>query len=382
MPITEAMACGCPVITCPLGSIPEVAKDAVLYVDSNDTCAMADALKTVQITEVRQDLIHKGLKRAAQFSWKNMANAVKTSLLNPGTQVVALQHQPEPYHLESSLVYRYKDFSIQLPTDHMLPVYQKQHPKYDRFLPHLAKYLQPSATVIDVGANVGDTLAGMVEQNSTVSFVCIEPDDLFYQLLEKNIQHIKLSKTNLKVQTIKALVGNNISGVSLEGQGGTKHAVINKEGRLKSQSLDKLLTEIVSLVDGKYHNQNIRIIKTDVDGFDYDVLNSSKQIIKKYKPIIFFECQYNFSYQKEGYEKLFDTLELQGYSDWTIFDNFGEIIIRTSNVEVIKQLLNYVWNQNIGRATRTIYYYDVLAIQASDAPLINHVLADYGQWQV
>lgn len=279
------------------------------------------------------------------------------------------ENKPEMRPPETSQEYRYNDFSIYLPANHMLPTYQKQHPKYDRFLPHLARYIRPSETIIDIGANVGDTLAGMAEQNSTASYICIEPDELFYWFLEENIQRIKLCKKDLQVQTINALVGKNISGVSLEGHGGTKHAVMNKEGGIQSKSLNELLE--------KTFYQNIRILKTDVDGFDYDVLQSSISVIHDHKPIIFFECQYDFCYQKEGYEKLFHSLESEGYSDWTIFDNFGEIIIRTNNLDAVNQLINYVWNQNIRRTTRTIYYYDVLAIQDQDAPLIDRVLADF-----
>ena len=80
MPIAEAMACGCPVITCALGSIPEVAEDAALYVDAGDPVAMADALHLIQVPDVRRNLIRKGLKRAAQFSWGKMATEVKASL--------------------------------------------------------------------------------------------------------------------------------------------------------------------------------------------------------------------------------------------------------------------------------------------------------------
>ena len=86
MPITEAMSCGCPVITCALGSIPEVAKDAVLHIDSSDAASMAIALQRVQTSAVREKLIHKGRERAAQFSWANMANVVKASLVNQSSK--------------------------------------------------------------------------------------------------------------------------------------------------------------------------------------------------------------------------------------------------------------------------------------------------------
>lgn len=81
MPITEAMACGCPVITCPTGSIPEVAEDAVLYVEATDIAAMTRALYQVQGPVMRAVLVAKGLQRAAAFSWGRMASEVKAALL-------------------------------------------------------------------------------------------------------------------------------------------------------------------------------------------------------------------------------------------------------------------------------------------------------------
>ena len=267
------------------------------------------------------------------------------------------------------VVYRYKEFSILVPASHLLPEYQKRHPKYDRFLPHLAKFIAPSDTIIDIGANVGDTLAGMAEHNSTSRYVCIEPDDSFYEHLQKNIERIKNSKTDLRVHTIKSLVGKGISGVSLDGKGGTKHAVVDNSGSIKSKTLDELLS--------RTDYSNIRMLKTDVDGFDYDVLDSSAAVIREYKPILFCEVQYDFEYQMNGYEKTLRALESEGYCDWTIFDNFGEIVLRTKSLAIVVQLMRYVWNQNTGRTTRTIYYYDVLAVQESDSNLIDRVLSDY-----
>ncbi|MEB3311335.1 MAG: glycosyltransferase [Snowella sp.] len=76
LPIVEAMACGCPVITCRNSSLPEVAGDAALYVDEYDVNEMITALKQVQIPEVRQKMIAEGLKQAQKFSWSKMADAI------------------------------------------------------------------------------------------------------------------------------------------------------------------------------------------------------------------------------------------------------------------------------------------------------------------
>jgi FkbM family methyltransferase len=263
----------------------------------------------------------------------------------------------------------YGDFSIELPPTHQLQDYQHKHPKYDKFLPFLARYIDPPGTIVDVGANVGDTLAGMVQQNPSVSYVCIEPDDFFYPYLERNARTIAASVSGLQIQTIKALVGQNISNVSLDGKRGTRHAVMNGMGDIASAPLHELVASTKS--------SRIRILKSDVDGFDYDVLDSSMPVIEAHGPMLFFECHYDHEYQKDGYARTIRSLEAAGYRDWTLFDNFGELMVRTDNAGVVIQLMDYVWQQNTGQTTRTIYYYDILAVQQKDSALIGQVLAEY-----
>ena len=80
LPILEAMACGCPVITCPVASIPEVAGDAALYVN-HDVDEMAIALVNIQKPEVRESLIAAGFEQAKNFSWSKMAKTVSEVLI-------------------------------------------------------------------------------------------------------------------------------------------------------------------------------------------------------------------------------------------------------------------------------------------------------------
>ncbi len=76
LPIVEAMACGCPVITCPNGPIPEVAGEAAIYIGDQDIDAMAESLIEVQKPTVRNSLMAAGLEQAKQFSWATMATTV------------------------------------------------------------------------------------------------------------------------------------------------------------------------------------------------------------------------------------------------------------------------------------------------------------------
>ncbi|MEB3281500.1 MAG: methyltransferase domain-containing protein [Lyngbya sp.] len=82
MPVAEAMACGCPVITCPNSSLPEVGGEAVIYINENDLDGLIDALCDVQKPKVRNSLIAAGLEQAKKFSWQKMADTVSSALIN------------------------------------------------------------------------------------------------------------------------------------------------------------------------------------------------------------------------------------------------------------------------------------------------------------
>ena len=69
LPVVEAMACGCPVITTPLSSLPEVAGDAAIYVDPDNADALREAFDQVRDPSRRMAMIAAGATRAAHFEW-------------------------------------------------------------------------------------------------------------------------------------------------------------------------------------------------------------------------------------------------------------------------------------------------------------------------
>ena len=70
LPPLEAMACGCPLVTSNVSSLPEVAGGAALLVDPYDEDAIASGIVTAVTDEtLRADLIKRGIERARSFSW-------------------------------------------------------------------------------------------------------------------------------------------------------------------------------------------------------------------------------------------------------------------------------------------------------------------------
>ena len=75
-PPLEAMAAGCPVVVANAGSLPEVCRDAALYVTPSDPRSIAEGLSTVlDDDQERARLIERGLERVKDFSWENSAAA-------------------------------------------------------------------------------------------------------------------------------------------------------------------------------------------------------------------------------------------------------------------------------------------------------------------
>jgi glycosyltransferase involved in cell wall biosynthesis len=74
IPLLEAMACGCPVVTSFAGSCPEVVGEAARLVDPRDAQAIATAaLEVVTNAGLAQTLRAKGLQRAKAFTWEKCA---------------------------------------------------------------------------------------------------------------------------------------------------------------------------------------------------------------------------------------------------------------------------------------------------------------------
>jgi glycosyltransferase involved in cell wall biosynthesis len=74
LPVLESMTLGCPVVTSNTSCLPEVAGDAAYFINPNDPTSIAYGInKVINDNQLRQNLIDKGKKRAASFSWEKTA---------------------------------------------------------------------------------------------------------------------------------------------------------------------------------------------------------------------------------------------------------------------------------------------------------------------
>ena len=230
------------------------------------------------------------------------------------------------------------DKKIISPPGHLLSLYESVYPKYDRFLPTVIGKIKENEVIIDIGANIGDTLFRLLNSNTNPYYYCIEADNLFFEYLQKNKKSLDINIQN-KIILIKTLVGDQLKGNLSETTTGTK-SLIKSDLGIKSKKLDDIIME--------YKIKNIKLIKVDVDGFDYNILFSAINELKINKPDIFFEYMPLDDLGKKNYLRLIEKLNEIGYSNWTMLDNYGTVIFENkSYIDVINQTKSALIKKNI-----------------------------------
>jgi glycosyltransferase involved in cell wall biosynthesis len=77
LPVLEAMACGTPVLTSNISSLPEVAGGAALLVEPHHTEEISNGLmQLISNINLRQQLVEQGYQQIQKFSWQKAARQV------------------------------------------------------------------------------------------------------------------------------------------------------------------------------------------------------------------------------------------------------------------------------------------------------------------
>jgi len=264
---------------------------------------------------------------------------------------------------------------LKLPMGHRLPTYQAKYLKYDKFLPYIVKRLEVGSSVLDIGANCGDTLAAIVPAGPRLRYCAVEPSDNYYKYLEQNIEIIRKAFPLVSLSYTKSLIGNSDGLYTLIEKDGTATAVKvqNQDNAVEKNSkiLDKTsLTQLAKSQDSQFR---LRLLKTDTDGMDWDVINSGLEIIKDAQPIIFFECDPQHAEAFLAYQYTFEKLNNLGYHNFYVFDNYGEYVCSLNKVSPLVDFMRYCYTQD----QRTIHYIDVVACVAADAALVESAINEF-----
>lgn len=218
---------------------------------------------------------------------------------------------------------------LRLPLSHELPFYKKTFPEYALNLGRVSFYVKqkyPSLTMIDVGANVGDSVA-IIRMFSDIPILCVEGEPRFFQLLAENTRN--LSGIELE-QTFLGASGDYISGICID-RGNAQVRLGPAPGQANICTLSEALSRHPGFATAK-------LFKLDAEGFDCKIIATEAELLKRNKPVLFFEyCPQSCLTAGQEPFRVFSLLSEVGYSTLLIYQNVGHYFM-TLNLDQVCSL--------------------------------------------
>lgn len=252
--------------------------------------------------------------------------------------------------------------SIILPVGHDLPINRKVFPLYSDNIARIAFYLTGKyidLKIIDIGANVGDSVF-IIKSKADVPILCIEGNDYFYSILEKNV-----SKWN-DVFIVKAFIGDKTeskASYSFSKGSGRITETEDSEENIRFENLSNIVNQNRSF-------EYAKLIKIDTDGFDCRIIRNSLHYFNKSKPVIFFEYD-PFLLQQLNDDGLsvFDSLLEVGYDTAIFYDNNGDYLLTSelTRKNIIEDIHYYYSGRNIE------HYCDICVFHKEDSDIANKI---------
>lgn len=226
--------------------------------------------------------------------------------------------------------------TLVVPAEHPLATILKIYPQCNRPLGLAVEAIaalsanNSAIVVVDVGANIGDTVA-IVEQRlpGICSYLCIEADENMAALCRLN------NAGNDRVTVKQSFIGEEEGSlVRLEDDGranpSTKLATMaNVESGVPHDRLVRLDTVVLPFA--RAHG-GLSLIKVDTEGYDFSVLRSGPTLLSRYSPALYFEW---FPRLLAGLNEEvwsgFEFLEQLGYGHFVFFTSQGDFYCEISD---------------------------------------------------
>ena len=223
---------------------------------------------------------------------------------------------------------------IKVNLSHQLRDIVKVYPQYNHNLGRIVGYTEAvrgKISVIDIGANVGDTVA-FIRNTSEAPILCIDGEEKYVEILKTNVQQYK------DISICHTLVGkeNKSENVKLKVEKGTAHIEFSNKP-VTVRTLENILEEFPRFKESK-------VLKTDTDGFDTWILRSCSSFLKTVKPILFFEFDpYFIKANNDDPFEFIDYLKSIGYKYLIFYTNIGDLLLSCSmeDTKTIHQIVHF-----------------------------------------
>lgn len=256
--------------------------------------------------------------------------------------------------------YKIGKVEIELPFSHDFPWIASLYPQHSMNLGRIAYYLSEKCDnlkVIDVGGNVGDSIA-IIKHYVDIPILTIEGNPDFCEYLRKNSAQFD----DIYIENV--FLGDfdhEIKGQIHQGNG-TAHIEVDNANKV-------IKTEKLGTVIGRNESFKLaKLLKIDTDGFDCIIIRGSIDVIATAKPVIFFEYAPRFlEMQSDDGVSVFRDLRDVGYKMALFYSSVGEYMFHANinDTLFIEALHNYLKQTN--------GYCDICLFHESDMMLFEDV---------
>ncbi len=251
---------------------------------------------------------------------------------------------------------------IYLPLSHDLPHFRKHLPEFLENLGRIAaaiKSVYPDLTVVDVGANVGDS-AIAIYHHTQCPVLCLEGSSYYFGILRRNL--LLCQSSNLVSENVIVAWKDGIVQAHLEESKGTGRLVPG--GQLQGCSLK-------TIIDRHPRFAGFKLLKVDTDGFDLKILLGQRNLLSRLKPVVFFEYDPDLSGTLEERMQALQELALLGYDSTLVYLHTGEFLTSVSikDIRTMEDLDLYYYR-------RKFSYMDLCIFHCQDQALFEFVRAE------
>jgi FkbM family methyltransferase len=213
---------------------------------------------------------------------------------------------------------------------------------YEKELRILSRFSNPDMDAVDVGVYRGVYSYRLSQEFKHVH--SFEANPLIYPFLRKNLPKIirnislyncalsnqdGLTKLKIPIRS-KSFFKNNYE--ELYQLGAASIHVNNNFDKFKTIEVE------MKKMDNILHDKKIGFIKIDVEGHEKEVINGSKNIIKKYKPNLLVEIE-----ERHNKKKVIDTIDYinkLGYMSFFLHENE---LVETKNLKTFNNINNFIF---------------------------------------
>lgn len=273
-------------------------------------------------------------------------------------------HRRRKFLQQGSTTLRLAGINLEIPQDHSLPGLHASQPLRDLCVGITARYTgqkYPEHTIIDIGANVGDTAAIMAE-NCQNPLLLVEASDFYHGYLVRNAEKINNATTIRKVLVAD---GSSTSGELFHWGGTAEWKESDSGAPTPTQRLSDLTDAPVCMV------------KSDTDGHDFKILQSAIEWLVVQKPTVLFESSIANSTNFSDLVSLVESFRKAEYMGFVLWDDAGIHLLSTTDHHCVIDTHRYLLKCHEYRSGKGISNLDVACFHSDNMEIFEKVSEFY-----